>query len=333
MFNPVSQSLTGNPQVIAQSHLDQPNQQNAAQDTEVASDLHDQAKAAFQNIANAHRLCPSVFEHAKLLEALGKHDKAQALSYEPIKPASIPPAMLLSVSGAPMLSQTASSTQEKSELVDYLFEKALLTLGSLAVSHKPSLFLVYAHDNENLKQGKADADTAKYFIKELSTVRTNLYSDQTPMGQPYLSSPEDLKEDGKLEDILTSQLCLLPTKLRDDVAPVDKVIVCCSELLGNYLKWESYPDFYEKLKEAYEEDRKAPGDPKHIRKVIHAFSSKAAFHHVLTEIAFLQIRVEQLEDQHGIIPVALTRNSYDHCLAHFIAATSQCLRQPERAAG
>ncbi len=46
-----------------------------------------------------------------------------------------------------VLVQTITPTEEKSKLVDYLFEKALSTLGSLKVSNKPSLFLVYAHDN------------------------------------------------------------------------------------------------------------------------------------------------------------------------------------------
>lgn len=116
----------------------------------------------------------------------------------------------------------ASSAQEKNVLVDYLFEKALATLGSLEVSNKPSLFLVYAHDNP--AHGKAEASTSKYLIDKLSQVRVNLYSDQAPKGEPYSSSLEELKEDGKLEDIVTNQLCLLPTPLRGDVTPVDKVV-------------------------------------------------------------------------------------------------------------
>ncbi|KAG0322700.1 hypothetical protein BGZ97_004696, partial [Linnemannia gamsii] len=145
------------------------------------------------------------------------------------------------------------------------------------------------------------------------------------MGQPYSSSQEELKEDGKLEDILTNQLCLLPTRLRSDVKPVNKVVVCCSEVLGRYLKWSHYEDFYQELRAAYLKDCEQQGSSA-IREVVKKFSQeqqyKAGFHHVLTEIAFLQIRADHWKDQHGIIPVSLTPDSYERCLAHFIPATA-----------
>ncbi len=217
----------------------------------------------------------------------------------------------------------ASSIQEKSKQVNHLFEKALSTLSSLELTDPPSLFLVYAHDNPTY--GRAEADRAKYLINKLSQIRVNLYSDQTPMGQPYLSVSESPKEDGKLDDILTSQLCLLPAKLRGDVEPVDKVVVCCSEVLGSYLEWEHYGYFYRELHTAYRQDC-ASFTPSAIRKVVDKFSQqakyKAGFHHVLTEMAFLQIRKEQLKDRHGIISVPLTPESHASCLAHFIPETS-----------
>ncbi len=217
-----------------------------------------------------------------------------------------------------------AANQEKSKQVDYLFEKALSTLGSLGLSNKTSLFLVYAHDNP--AYGKADADTSKYLIKKLSQIRVNLYSDQTPMGQAHSMAPEALKEDSKLEDILTSQLCLLPTQLRVDVEPVDKVVVCCSEVLEKYLKeWLHYESFYQQLRVAYRKDCEARSTSA-IREVVRRFSQeqkyKAGFHHVLTEMAFLQIRAEYLEDQHGIIPVSLTPKSAKECLGHFIPQTT-----------
>ncbi|UUM20818.1 NACHT domain-containing protein [Mycoavidus sp. SF9855] len=292
------------------------------------------------------------FERAELLEKLGKSDKAQASyrkaqawGYEGVARASAAPIASNPVRSTRALTRAATSTsmpvqqlkvassvQEKSVLVDYLFEKALSTLGSLEVSNKPSLFLVYAHDNP--AHGQAEAETSKYLIDKLSKIQVNLYSDQTPMGQIYSSSPEDLKEDGKLEDIVTNQLCLLPTQLRGDVKPVDKVVVCCSEVLGSYLKWEGYGKFYEALRAAYLKDREAygkEGEQAHqsavaIREVVREFSQEEAyrgeFHHVLTEIAFLQIRKEHLRDKHGIIPVSLTLNSYEPCLEHFIPATT-----------
>ncbi|UUM20896.1 NACHT domain-containing protein [Mycoavidus sp. SF9855] len=215
------------------------------------------------------------------------------------------------------------SSQGKSELADYLFEMALSTLESLELSNKPSLFLVYAHDNPKYP-GQAGADTSKYLIEKLSQIRVNLYSDQTPMGQPYSSSPEKLKKDGKLEDILTSQLCLLPVQLRDDVEPVDKVVVCCSKLLGKYLEWPHYEAFYQQLQEAYRQDLEQRSTLA-IREVVRKFSQeqeyKVGFHHVLTEVAFLQIRTQHLQD-HSIIPVSYTPDSYEQCLGRFIQSTT-----------
>ncbi len=218
-------------------------------------------------------------------------------------------------------------TQQKNELLEHLFDKVLSTLGALKLSYPPSLFLVYAHNNS--AYGRAEADTAKYFINKLSQIHINLYSDQTPMGRPYLDASEDKKKHGKLEDILTSQFCLLPAQLIDEVAPVDKIVVCCSEVLGNYLKWPDYKNFYQALRTAYFTDQesyrtnssqaRAPA----IREVVKTFSQRqASFHHVLTEIAFLQIRQEHLKDQHGIISVPLTPKSHASCLAHFIEETA-----------
>ncbi len=253
------------------------------------------------------------------LSAQRAHDASIALS-NAIKPDFVEKRPSLCELG---LVQTTTPTEEKNAQVEYLFEKALSTLSSLEVPNKPSLFLVYAHDNPFY--GRAEAATSRYLIDKLSQIRVNLYSDQTPMGQTYLSSAEELKEDGKLEDILTNQLCLLPTRLRGDVKPVNKVVVCCSEVLGRYLEWSHYKDFYQALRDAYLKDYEQQGSLA-IREVVEKFSQeqkyKAGFHHVLTEIAFLQIRAELWQDQHGIIPVSLTPNSYEHCLAHFIPATT-----------
>ncbi len=214
------------------------------------------------------------------------------------------------------------SFEEKNSLVEYLFEMALSMLGSLEKPNKLSLFLVYAHNNR--AYGQAEAETSKYLIEKLCQIRVNLYSDQTPMGQPYSEIFVDREKDGKLEDILTSQLCLLPDQLRSDVKPVDKVAVCCSEVLGKYLEWSHYEDFYQALQEAYRQDLERRSTSA-LREVIKRYSQeekyKAGFHHVLTEIAFLRIRTQQLED-HGIIPVSLTSNSYESCLGHFIPATT-----------
>ncbi len=351
----------------AQSYLDQARLQKTEQDFKAALVLYNQAKVAFKNIASTcqvtplplsqlksafskaqtsqaaeeealrQRIAEVYFERAELLEtrnpgkAQASYKKAQAWGYEEMHPASIPSAVLLSASGLPPVAQITTSTQQKSALVDYLFKKALSTLRSLEVSNKPSLFLIYAHDSSAYRQ--AEADTSKYLINKLSKILgVILYSDQTPMAQPYTGLPQKRKNDSKLEDILTSQLSLLPDPLQDDVKPVDKVVVCCSELLGSYLGWSHYKKFYQQIQKAYFKDREAyrkngahVGTPA-IRQVVRQFSQeeayKAEFHHVLTEIAFLQIRAEQLKDKHGIIPISLTPNCYQKYLKEFIETTT-----------
>ncbi len=218
---------------------------------------------------------------------------------------------------------STSAAQTKGRLVNHLFEKMISTLGALKLSDTPSLFLVYAHDNAS--QGQAEASTSRYLIDKLSQIRVlNLYSDQTPIGQS--SSLEGRNHPGKMENILTSQLCLLPTQLQNGVQPVDKVVVCCSEVLGNYLQeWPHFRDFQQALQKAYYQDRKQRSTQA-IREVVRKFSEEApyreGFHHVLTEMAFLQIRAKELEDEHGIIPVPLTPNSYERCLSDSIRTTT-----------
>ncbi len=211
--------------------------------------------------------------------------------------------------------------QTKGELLDYLFEKMFSTLGSLKVSDIPSLFLVYAHDNSAL--GQAEAGISRYLIDKLKQIQVlNLYSDQTPLGQPYSDVQKTWKQDDQLSDILTSQLCLLPDQLSGDVELVDKVVVCCSEVLGKYLtEWPHYGDFYQALQKAYEQDLEQKSTSA-IREVVKVFSQEKDFHHVLTEMAFLQIRAKKRGEKHGIIPVPLTPNSYERCLVPFIPTTT-----------
>ncbi|WP_284270007.1 NACHT and WD40 repeat domain-containing protein, partial [Mycoavidus cysteinexigens] len=346
-----------------------------AKDLKIALVLCDDAEASLSQmkkaVKKAHapetladqtlrdKIATVYFEHGKVLDQLGQPDRAQASykkaqkwGYDETKSATTMtmPVMSLFTSIAPTVTQTAtltlipsppSSAHEKSDLVEYLFKKALLTLSSLEVSKKPSLFLVYAHDNPDPKHGEAKASTSKYLINHLSKIRgVTLYSDQTPIGQAYANSDENLNEDGKLEDILTNQLCLLPHQLRADVKPVDKVIVCCSDVLGSYLKGQSYKAFCDELKIAYEKDREAYHQDNQqkgttaLREVIKKFSEeekyRAEFHHVLTEMAFLEIRAKYREGQHGIIPVSLTPNSYDYCLKDFIRSTTVRMEDPLR---
>ncbi|OAQ21924.1 hypothetical protein K457DRAFT_26622, partial [Linnemannia elongata AG-77] len=138
-------------------------------DLEIALVLCDDAEASLSQMKKAVKkaLAPETladqtlrdkiatvyFEHGKVLDQLGQADRAQASykkaqkwGYEETRSVTTMPVMSLFTNSASAVTQTATSTsmsaQAKSDLVDYLFEKALLTLSSLEVSKKPSLFLV-----------------------------------------------------------------------------------------------------------------------------------------------------------------------------------------------
>ncbi len=358
-----TETLTRN---VGELYLGQARTEKANGHLDVALTLYDQLKETLKSLGSVKEalrkaqyphtladetlrtmMADAYFERGEVLEGLNLFAKARSSYFKAGTWGHIEAQHRVEASQLPASGHSAHSSRsvlletirEKSGLVDYLFEKALLTLSSLEVANKPSLFLVYAHDND--AHGEAKASPSKYLISHLSKIRgVTLYSDQTPIGQAYSSSVENLKEDGKLEDILTNQLCLLPAQVRADVKPVDKVIVCCSNVLGSYLKGQSYKTFCDELKKAYDQDREAyvkdsqqKGTPA-LREVVRQFSQeekyRAEFHHVLTEMAFLEIRAAHLKGQHGIIPVSLTLNSYDYCLKDFIDSTTVRMEDPLR---
>ncbi len=285
----------------------------------------DQTGSAIEKLDAPLKANLSASEHAKAQTSLeeiastyggiSQVQKESKTTYQ----ALIAPILSFFTSSTSMGARQVLSIREKSEMVDRFFEKMLCVLASLEVPNQPSLFLVYAH--HNFAYGQAKAEVAKYLISKLSQLRVQLYSDQTPMAQPFSVWRPNPRKDGQLEDILTSQLCLLPTQLRSEVKPVDKVVVCCSEVLANYLDWPAYADFCLALQQAYLVDAREKGDS-NIRRVVNTFCKQDGFHHVLTEMAFLHIRAEELGDQHGIIPVELTDKSYRPCLAKFIDDTT-----------
>ncbi len=284
------------------------------------------------------RIAQVYFERAELLEKLGKEDKAQA-SYKKAQAWGHPGVATQSGRGSPVAVHpgkispaTAPSSPtpadvsllEKNKLVDLLFTKTLETFQQCKVSSVwPSAFLVYAHDNPHV--GVADAGTAKFLIHHLGELGVNLYSDQKPKGQQTQASFSTRADTARLDDILTSQLCLLPTAI-GAIQPVDKVIVCGSQVLGHYLQWgeagQHYQAYCAELKTAYGlAQQNVTQAEAEIRKVVNTYSKKADFHHVLTEMAFLKIRTDYLE-QHGIIPVSLSADGYKNCLQDFIEATT-----------
>ncbi len=302
-----------------------------AQTTQTAED-----KALRQRIAEVY------FERAQLLEQLGDEGKAKA-SYQKAQKWGYPTISAVSATDAspsanhaislaqssaffaanvsltpsPQISE--ADPQEKHQWVAQVFETILKQFQDLDLCQSsPSLFLVYAHNN---KLGKADAEVSQRVIQWLSNLRFNLYSDRTAGGHQALPLSATLEEKAKAKakanDILSSQLCLLP----NHKGTVDHVVLCGSELLGHhYMALPYYQNFCKAIQHAYQ---RASGTNDFaqieaaIREVVNANLNEKDFHHVLTELAFLQIRYAYNQDQHGVIPLLLNSTA-EQCLPKFI---------------
>ncbi len=286
------------------------------------------------------RIAEVYFERAEILKSLGKlgkaqksYEKAQAWGHEAIPAAStaaLTPFMnraiglaqsaeffpsRVSLTSSPKVAQACP--QEKHQWVAQVFTTILKQFQDLDLCQSsPSLFLVYAHNNNRLGK-KADAEASQRVIQWLSHLRADLYSDRSASGHQALPCPATVEDTAKANDILSSQLCLLP----NHAGSVDYVVLCGSELLGHYMASPYYQGFYEAIQRAYQEICDRTDDftqvEAAIRKVVDANLNEKEFHHVLTELAFLQIRYEHNKDKHGIIPLLLNSTA-QQCLPKFI---------------
>ncbi len=261
---------------------------------------------------------------AQTSETLHASAPPSAVNPSSSMPADIPSTLAEPAQNAALSPRILEGIQEKNDLVNQLFTETLQTFQNLDLSSVwPSAFLVYAHDNPHY--GMADAGTSKFLIDHLVKLGINLYSDQRPKGLQAPAALNTREDAARVDDILTSQLCLLPTTI-GGIQPVDKVIVCGSQVLGHYLQWgeagKHYQAYCADLKKAYGLAQQSPTQAEaEIRKVVNMYSQQADFHHVLTEMAFLKIRTDYL-DQHGIIPVSLCANGYELCVQDFVKATT-----------
>ncbi len=277
-------------------------------------------------------------ERADVLKSLGEHEKAQKSyekakkwGYEGISAASTSASMPAvdsavglvqsteffssTISLAPSPKKAEACPPQKHHWVAQTFETILKQFQDLDLCQgSPSLFLVYAHNNV---QGKADAEISQRVIQWLSTLRTNLYSDRSAGGRQPLPLPATPGDTAKANDILSSQLCLLP----HHNGTAKYVVLCGSELLGHYMASPFYQGFYKAIQNAYQQTVEHTDDftqvEMAIRKVVNAHVGDKDFHHVLTELAFLQIRYEHDKDKHNVIPLLLNGNA-QQCLPKFI---------------
>lgn len=165
----------------------------------------------------------------------------------------------------------------------------------------PTLFVVYAHDNP--PQGEAKADVVRRIIHWLERSRCRVLSDKAPLEQ-FAGPHQDATT---AHNILDSQFRLLPPLPRgselESNATVDKVIVCGSEVLEKYARDDFAAPFIEAVKEAYGRPGRAKAD---IRNLVETNAQTKGFHHVLTELAFLEIRRAGNRGDNCIIPLALS---------------------------
>ncbi|KAI0851851.1 hypothetical protein F5Y00DRAFT_274688 [Daldinia vernicosa] len=191
-----------------------------------------------------------------------------------------------------------------------LFSKILEFFANIDVfscSTSPSIFIVYAHENPKLDT-RANAESVKRLIEYFRRIQARIISDKSPL--PLF----DDREGGSAatRNILDNQFCLLPAPNDSNnagtISGVERVVVCSSGLLKRYYEDDFTSSYIGAIEASYTKGRTASFVQQYkegIRKVVEDSCSHDAFHHVLTELAFLKIRSSQSRNNHDIIPVAL----------------------------
>ncbi|KAF5593960.1 ankyrin-repeat containing protein [Fusarium pseudoanthophilum] len=203
----------------------------------------------------------------------------------------------------------ATQSAEVDKAIETFFNNILNQLAATDVFSKSdaaSIFVVYAHDNEQL--GTANASCVIHLIEWLKEIRSRSVSDRAPL--PLLFSRTD--DSGSVRNILSSQFCLLPPdNVLDDgtIHRVHKVVVCGSDLLKKYYDDTFTAPFLEAIKLSYLKAKNEPGireTPEDaIRQVVEAECQSNGFHHVLTELGLLMLRSPDKEHRKSVIPVTL----------------------------
>jgi hypothetical protein len=218
-----------------------------------------------------------------------------------------------------------------------LFERLLADLAdtdAFTEDGSPSIFLVYAHESG---YGTADARKAQQLIKWLRCLRSKILSDRTSALRLWST-----REDGNAptHDILSNQLCLLPQSARDSnlhkrrrldkIGAVDKVVLCCSEVLQSYHEDTRMRSYIDSIKEFYLCSRQESYSFEETQKGLEAILkkhryNKEYFHHILTELAFLEIRSIEEKEAEKIIPVVLNGDGIEN-MPYFHSATPLWLK-------
>jgi hypothetical protein len=193
--------------------------------------------------------------------------------------------------------------------LDTLFNLILAQLAESDIfgeSESPSIFVVYAHDNE--REGTANAQCVVRIIAWLKAIRSRTISDKAPL--PLWESRIGGLD--SIRNILSNQFCLLPDNTSGNVGTihrVEKVVVCGSEVLKRYYHDDFTSSYLDAIVKTYVEGKEQSFDSDtleaNIRSIVETQCQHDAFHHVLTELAFLILRSRYRKDNHGIIPLTL----------------------------
>lgn len=145
-------------------------------------------------------------------------------------------------------------------------------------------------------------------------MHAQIISDHSPL-PPFVSKIEGTDAIG---NILANQMCLLPPRCYGTETPkttcVDKVIVCGSEVMEGYCRKASTPAYIGEIVQICTTRADQPtklGLESTIRQRVEKECGRDDFHHILTELAFIEARKSGLPETHGIIPVVLNQKNPD----------------------
>lgn len=192
---------------------------------------------------------------------------------------------------------------------EMLFDEILEQLAACDLfsnpAHAPTIFPVYAHQNDAV--GASHEECVHKLIRWLQKIKARVLSDKSAL-PPLPSREGNTSAQGH---ILANQIRLLPTGKSpnpgETSTTIDKVIVCASDVLKGYCETGNAKDYMERIIRLCVRNNEQSIDwiEARIRQEIEGETSNNDFHHVLTELALLQVRVSRLSADHGMVPVGL----------------------------
>lgn len=225
-----------------------------------------------------------------------------------------------------LFSVTKSLTKTAREM---LFDEILEQLAACDLfsnpAHAPTIFPVYAHKNDAV--GVSHENCVHDLIRWLQRVKARVLSDKSAL-PPLVSKQEKTSAQ---RNILSNQIRLLPTgksaKPGETGTTIDKVIVCASDVLERYCETENAKNYMEHIRNLCDLNggQSMESIEARIRQEVEGETSKDDFHHVLTELAFLQARKSHLVGDHGIVPLALN-GAYKLPYLSFFGSTDLTLK-------